>query len=290
MNYIIYDLEWNQPPEETAVVTNPVFLEGEIVELGAVKLNEQFQTVDEFRMFVTPKFYPKMHKRIASLTGISDRVLAQEGVPFPELYERFTAWCGDAYTLMTWSMSDLPILIDNLLAHGMDVSDLPDCCDIQRIFSREIMRGNTRYSLDTALAILKEKGDTAHDALHDARNTAKICDHLNLEEYIGEYTAKVFAEIPNGVAYESRQQVREDKSLLQFTCPWCGEQVTCEPWISYMGNTFSAYGLCPQEDEFLAELRIHAHPDGNFSAKRILFEMSDDLWDLYLEKKEALGV
>ena len=109
MNYIIYDLEWNQPPDETAVVTDPLLLEGEIVELGAVKLNEQFQPVDEFRMFVTPKYYPKMHKRIASLTGISDKILAEQGVSFPEMYEKFIAWCGQDYTFMTWSMSDLPI-------------------------------------------------------------------------------------------------------------------------------------------------------------------------------------
>lgn len=290
MHYIIYDLEWNQPPEETAVITTPVLLEGEIVELGAVKLNEQFQPVDEFRMFVTPKFYPKMHKRIVSLTGISDKRLAQEGVTFPEMYEKFTAWCGQEYTLMTWSMSDLPILVDNLLAHGMDVSKLPECCDVQRIFSREIMRGNTRYSLDTALAILKEKGDTAHDALHDARNTAKVCDHLNLEEYIGEYTARVFAEPSGNITYETRQQLREDPSLRQFICPWCGATVTCEPWVLGVGNTLLGYGLCLQEDEFLLEVTSSHHPSGGFAAKRLLFEMSDDLWDVYMDKKEPVGV
>ena len=290
MNYIIYDLEWNQPPDELSVVTDPICLEGEIVELGAVKLNEQFQPVEEFRRFVKPEYYPKMHKRIASLTGITDKILAEQGVSFPEMYESFTSWCGAEYTLMSWSMSDLPILIDNLLLHGMDVSRLPECCDIQRIFSREIMRGSTRYSLDTALAILKEKGDTAHDALNDARNTAKVCSHLNLEEYIGEYAAKAFAEQPLPITYETRQQLREDEALRRFACPWCGETVTCEPWIPNMGNTLLGYGVCPQEDEFLMELTSSHRPDGRFSARRILYEMSDDLWDIYMDKKEPVGV
>lgn len=63
----------------------------------------------------------------------------------------------------------MPMLIDNMLLHGIHISNLPECYDIQCIFSREIMRGETRYSLDTA-----------HDALHDAQSTAKICNHLEL--------------------------------------------------------------------------------------------------------------
>ena len=187
---------------------------------------------------------------------------------------------------MTWSMSDLPILTDNLLVHEMDISRLPVCYDIQRIFSREIMRGNTRYSLETALAILKERGDTAHDALHDARNTAKVCDHLDLELYAKEYASQVFTEPPFPTLYDTRQDLREDPALRQFLCPWCGEPVTCEAWISFLENTFVGYGLCPQEDEFFVELSIVKRPDGRFSAKRVIYEMSDDLWDIYLEKKE----
>ena len=187
-------------------------------------------------------------------------------------------------------MSDLPILVDNMLSHGMDVSHMPACCDVQRIFSREIMRGNTRYSLETALNILKERGDTAHDALNDARNTAKVCDHLDLEIYLGEYTSHVFVSQPDGAFYETRQQLRETLSLRQFSCPWCGEPVLCEPWVSSGGNVWMGYGLCPNEDEFLVELSVVHRPDGKFSAKRIVFEMSDDLWDVYMDRKEALGV
>ena len=38
------------------------------------------------------------------------------------------------------STSDLPVLLDNLQLHELDVTILPDYCDVQRIFSREIMR------------------------------------------------------------------------------------------------------------------------------------------------------
>ena len=290
MNYIIFDLEWNQPQDKSPLMVNNICLDGEIIQLGAVKLNAQFTVVDAFCMYVQPKHYQKLHNRIVALTGISDKILAEQGVSFPEMYTRFMQWCGDEYAFMTWSMSDLPILIDNLLIHQMDVTNIPVCYDIQRIFSREIMRGDTRYSLETALSILKERGDTSHDALHDARNTAKICAHLDLDVYLEEYASRVFAEQPSPIIYDTRQALRGDLALRQFLCPWCGEPVTCEPWLSYQGNTFAGYGMCPQEDEFLVELSVIKRPDGRYSAKRIIYEMSDDLWDVYMDKKEALGV
>ena len=103
MNYIIFDLEWNQGPEEEQSV-------GEIVEIGAVKLDDRFETVDELRLYVKPFLYPKLHNRIAALTGIRQQDLQTQGLPFPEAYARFADWCGEECVWMTWSTSDLPVL------------------------------------------------------------------------------------------------------------------------------------------------------------------------------------
>lgn len=288
MKYVIFDLEWNQPADYAATIQEPVYLTGEIVEIGAVKLDENFSPIDELRIFIKPQYYTRMHNKVAALTGIRNQVLEEQGVSFPEAYQRFIAWCGSEYAFMTWSMNDMPMLIDNMLLHGLDISNLPECYDIQRIFSREIMRGETRYSLDTALSLLKEKGDTAHDALHDARNTAKICDHLDLDQYIEEYASRVFAEKPSGKKYETRRELLQDSSLQEFVCPWCGKPVKCDPWISFNGSTHLAYGLCPEGDELLVQLSVVCHNHQAYSGKRILFEMSDDLWDIYMDKKEAV--
>ena len=288
MNYIVFDLEWNQPADERSTVQDPVYLNGEIIEIGAVKLDDKFCPMDELRLYITPKYYTRMHQEIVVLTGFKDKLLAEQGIPFPEAYKKFIDWCGDEYAFMTWSMNDMPMLVDNMVLHGIDISDLPECYDIQRIFSREIMRGDTRCSLETALTLMKEQGDKAHDALHDARNTAKICNHLELEEYLDEYTSKVFAERPNGKRYASRRDIYTDQSLLEFFCPWCGKPVKCEPWLALSGGAPIAYGICPDGDEFLVQLSISFHQRGEYSVKRMIFEMSDDLWDIYMDKKEAL--
>lgn len=286
MNYIIFDLEWNQPADESATVQDPVYLSGEIIQIGAVKLDETFRPVEELRLCIKPKYYTRLHREIIALTGIRDQLLAEQGIPFPEAYRQFIRWCGEEYVFMTWSMSDMPVLVDNMILHGIDISQLPPWADVQRIFSREIMRSNTRYSLDTALSLMKQQGDKAHDALHDARNTAKICDCLELDQYLGEYTARVFAEKPSRKRYGRRQEIFSDTSLLELRCPWCGQTVRCEPWLGQGGEPI-AYGLCPEEDEFLVQLSIACHRQGEYTLKRTVFEMSDDLWDIYMDRKEA---
>jgi inhibitor of KinA sporulation pathway (predicted exonuclease) len=286
MNYIIFDLEWNQPPDESAIVQQPVYLTGEIIQIGAVKLDDSFQPVDEIRLYIKPQFYTKMHRRIASLTGIHDKDLQEKGQFFPEAFAQFRSWCGEECAYMTWSTSDLPMLVDNILLHGIELDALPVCYDIQRIFDREIMRSSQRHSLDHALEILNESGDAAHDALHDARNTAKVCNHLDLDAYLEEYGSKVFFEKPNLHIYKSLREVMEDPELKSFECPWCAETVPCEPWMPYRYANYIAMGSCEEGDEFFVQLNPQKHCDGTFRVQRLFFEMSDDLWEIYQDQKE----
>ena len=49
---IVLDLEWNQPFSMRSMITTPVRLHGEIIQIGAVKLNEQLEIVDTFKVMV----------------------------------------------------------------------------------------------------------------------------------------------------------------------------------------------------------------------------------------------
>ena len=40
MNYIVLDMEWNQANSYAEMVKDPIMLTGEIVQIGAVKLDE----------------------------------------------------------------------------------------------------------------------------------------------------------------------------------------------------------------------------------------------------------
>ena len=288
MNYIIFDLEWNQCASDEATLLSPLVLTGEIIEIGAVKLDDDFQKVDELRLYIKPKYYTKLHNRIVSLTGIRQKELDEKGLPFPEAFRQFQQWCGEEHSYMTWSTSDLPILLDNMILHGIDVSLLPDTYDVQRMFSREIMRFNRRLSLDDALKVLGEKGDTAHDALNDARNTVLVCNHLDICDFAGEYVSRPYAEDPLHTVYPSPKEALADEALRRFPCPICGEIMECEDWISMGHGEWMSMAVCPEGDEFLLTMELLRTGTDRFHPRRILYEMSDDLWEVYSDAKEEV--
>ena len=281
MDYVIFDLEWNQAPTPEAAVTEPVYVSGEIIQIGAVKLNKTFEVVDELRLYIRPIYYPKLHKRISSLTHIREKDL-ETAPTFPEAYAQFAQWCGEDYGYMTWSMSDMPMLLENMQLHGIDCSCLPVCYDIQRIFSREIMRSDSRCSLDHALEVLNMKGDKAHDALHDARNTAKICGFLDLEQYIEEYAAPVYALPPVQEVYPDVHDALQVEALRLFPCPFCGAEIKGDDFIRWEPESFMSYGVCQEGDgEFLLQLRTHKLSPKQCRFRRLLYGVSEDLWEIY---------
>lgn len=64
MNYIIFDLEatcWENDHKR----------QNEIIEIGAVKLNEGLKTVSDFQIFVKPALSPQLSDFCKRLTSIS---------------------------------------------------------------------------------------------------------------------------------------------------------------------------------------------------------------------------
>ena len=54
--YIVIDLEWNQPPCVAALrERNGVLLHGEIIQIGAVKMNDKFEITDTLEMVARKK-------------------------------------------------------------------------------------------------------------------------------------------------------------------------------------------------------------------------------------------
>ena len=47
MNYVVLDMEWNQAISYSDMIKEPVFLTGEIIQIGAIMLNDEFKAVIE---------------------------------------------------------------------------------------------------------------------------------------------------------------------------------------------------------------------------------------------------
>ena len=116
MNYIVLDMEWNQPwpgsPSSKKVL--PVAIRGEIIQIGAVRLTPEGAPADEFQVMITPKVYRHLNRRVSKLTGIKENRLRAEGIGFPEAMEQFREWCGEEPVFLIWGFDDIGILRENL--------------------------------------------------------------------------------------------------------------------------------------------------------------------------------
>ena len=94
MNYIVMDMEWNQPwpGSPSAKKVLPVQIRGEIIQIGAVRVTEDQQVADEFQILIKPKYYRHLNRRVSKLTGIKESRLREEGVPFDEAIAEFRKW------------------------------------------------------------------------------------------------------------------------------------------------------------------------------------------------------
>ena len=78
MQYIVIDLEWNQPMSYDSAVYRQVGdrLIFEMIQIGAVKLNEQLEVCDSISIPIRPVHYVKIHPRIRKMTQLGPEELA----------------------------------------------------------------------------------------------------------------------------------------------------------------------------------------------------------------------
>ncbi len=178
MTFIILDLEMNQV--KAGKRERPA-LHREIIEIGAVALNESFEEVGKFMTYVQPTLNPVIEAEIEKLTGIST-AMVQDAPLFNEAMESFLSWLAglqDEVQLVEWSNSDRTQMLKELAAKAYPMDDpntalLENWHDLQKEFGRVL--GLTRsVSLENALMYAGEDFEgRQHDAFYDARNTGYL--------------------------------------------------------------------------------------------------------------------
>ncbi|MBQ9479902.1 MAG: exonuclease domain-containing protein [Selenomonadaceae bacterium] len=174
MIHIVIDLEMNPVRQSLKEIRRQ--LPDEVIEIGAVKLDDNFKQVDEFQRYVRPE-YSKITRHIKKLTGITDEVLEDKNT-FAVEFKNFMDWIGtDEVTLYSWSNSDINQLKSEC-AFKLDDFDVQwlerHWIDLQKEFDDRIgLNGN--LALNHAVgAMNKNFKGTQHSALADAINTAAI--------------------------------------------------------------------------------------------------------------------
>lgn len=184
--YVVFDLEWNRPTTRYRAKRNGVKLKGEIVQIGAIKLNQKLEVIDQFDIYVKPQAYHKMLKEITQITDITTDML-EEGVPFQQAVKLFLDWCGEDYVFCSWSENDIIRLEENMLYYNMEIGDLPECYDMQYMFDDQITMDGRNFALSYAMWKLNIKPEMAHNALNDAVNTAAVMRFLDFSSGLAAY-------------------------------------------------------------------------------------------------------
>ena len=303
MNYIVLDMEWNQPwpgsPSARKVL--PVQIRGEIIQIGAVRVTEDQQVADEFQVLIKPKYYRRLNRRVSKLTGIKESQLRDEGVTMNEAMEAFRTWCGEDVTFLTWGFDDITILRENLQLYGIEENWVSRWYNAQMIFNAQTDGSTSQKALKTAMEIFGiEATRPAHDALGDAYHTALICAKLDLKKGTEEYGDALKshvngfhgAELPGCVSrkvyydYADKNEALAAMSGAENVCPTCGKQMMGKRWFAQPGRRYMDLATCPKHGQFLIRVRLSDQPDGTVRVSRLTYEGTSEAAEAYARRAE----
>ncbi|MBR5485275.1 MAG: exonuclease domain-containing protein [Oscillospiraceae bacterium] len=296
MNYIIVDFEWNQPLTSKDMINEPFKLRGEIIQIGAVKLNENFELTDTFGAVVRPIHYTKMHEWVEKLTKINTQQL-QAADLFESVFLRFWQWCGDEFVFLTWGTDDMPMLRDNLRLHGFSQEKyLPVSYNLQNIFDVQISKENQQCSLTRALNMVGEEALEVHDALNDAVNTYRVCQHMDMHKGIAEYKAastkkRIRSADIEAMPFEEKfektyalkDNAKVDTRLTKFGCPECLQTITAKDWVYQKPDSRVAIAACSNGHEYFVQLKFSKKKE-KFNVVRKVYKITDELRGYYKRK------
>ena len=284
MNYIVLDLEWNQCPYGKAKEIEK--LPFEIIEIGAVKMNEKKEIIDTYHRLIKPVIYRKIHFRTKEVITVTMEELQEHGVLFPEAAEEFIEWCGTGYRFCTWGTTDLTELQRNLAYYYME-EKLPGPIlyeDVQKLFALTFETRKDRRALEYAVDFLKiEDSGEFHQALDDAVYTAKVLSYIPDEVISENFSIDCFQNpksrqeeirIRYGTyekfvsrEFATKELVMEDREVAAIRCFTCHKNAKRKiKWFSDNGRNHFAVGYCEEHGYVKCKVRVRKAADGAFFA------------------------
>ena len=297
MQYIIMDLEWNQPISYTSaayrnVGENLIF---EMIQIGAVKLNDDLEVVDTFTQLIRPVHYVRLHPRIKRITHISQEDL-EEAPLFTEALTRFADFCGQDYALITWGCDDVSVLEQNkrFFHCGIELSDI---YDMQRVYGEMIGNTKERQGLQAAMAHFEIDPDEEkpfHNALNDAWYTAMVLRRLPDPAKVLQYPLKPKMLQHSARSREMKTELRLRGSIgavlscsaaKQPPCPVCGKKLDVpEGYVRLGPDRFMALADCPQHGLVFSTIEKKTIEEGKQALVRTT-SLSDEQSKAYISTK-----
>lgn len=317
MNYIVVDFEWNQSPYGKN--TSNKKLPFEIIEIGAIKLNEDGQIIDRFEEVIKPKVYKRMHHITKNLTGITEKDL-NKGVGFQKALSRFMEWCGDTYMFCTWGNLDLLELQRNMKFYHMEhlLQGPVKYYNVQKLFRILYKAEDGATSLEHAVELLNiEKKEEFHRAIHDAEYTAAIFAKMDREEAARWYTLDYYKNPKTrkeeiklvydtyfkyvSKEFDDKEAAISDREVRTTRCYKCGKVSPKRiRWFSGKNRAYYCLAECPEHGYIRGKIRLKkTEKDKIYVVKTLrlvdeeeakhIADMKDEVRQKRLEKRHREG-
>ena len=91
--FVIFDLEFTTWPEAMEQDWSAPGHLREIVQIGAVRVNEEYSVVEEYETLVRPVVNPRLSPFFTTLTGIDQRSVDRDGLPPARALGDFLGFC-----------------------------------------------------------------------------------------------------------------------------------------------------------------------------------------------------
>ncbi len=170
MNYIVLDLE------ATCWLGKPPNGINEVIEIGAVKINEYGEVLGFFSKLIKPKVNRKLSGFCKKLTGIKQEQLnvADGYVTVIEEFKDFIGINEEEYALFSWGDNDKSYLISNCRLHNIEYRWLDHFYDMHKIYLKFKGKQNKSGLKHVVESEGFEFEGAQHSAYVDAYNLGKI--------------------------------------------------------------------------------------------------------------------
>ena len=261
MYFVIMDLEWNNSFNKlTQKFMN------EIIEIGAVKLDDKLNEVNTFSELIRPVISKKLRSRIKNLTNISNEEV-RTGRPFAEVMKEFEEWVGDDAVVMSWGDTDLRTLLANYkwFLKKDTVPFIKKYADLQKycqgfINMENVQQAGLSYAAE-CLEIDPEKYPH-HRALDDSILSAECFKRVYNEDKFKESIKTCDNDFYGRLVFhpyviKNKNDPMIDKNQFNCFCEICGGKVeTVKKW-KFMNQSFRGIFYCANCDrEFKVSLRF----------------------------------
>ena len=249
MQYIVMDLEWNN-----VYSSKRGMFFNEIIEIGAVKLDENFREISRFSQTVNTALGNRLRRKVKELTHITNEEI-NNGFGFTRVMSDYRHWIGNVPSVvMTWGNTDVYVMLENFkyFSGAEMIPFMHYYADLQKYCQSVLKTGNElQLGLSSAAEMLDIPTENIelHRALGDALLTADCLRKTYIKEKLEKYISSCDGEFYERLYFKpyvirDLNSAAVDRKKFNTFCPDCGSKMRRVSKWSFKNAFFRAKFNC----------------------------------------------